>query len=83
MICPSGRRRMDAIIHNAGVYTERSRGSTPEGRENTLAINTIAPYMMTALIEGPARLVRLTLDETFRHRRGTHRASGPQSVHRS
>jgi NAD(P)-dependent dehydrogenase (short-subunit alcohol dehydrogenase family) len=23
--------RMDAVIHNAGVYTERSRGSTPEG----------------------------------------------------
>ena len=21
---------MDAVIHNAGVYTERSRGSTPE-----------------------------------------------------
>ena len=24
-------RRMDAVIHNAGVYAERSRGSTPEG----------------------------------------------------
>ena len=29
--------RMDAIIHNAGVYTERSRGSTPEGHAGTLA----------------------------------------------
>lgn len=49
--------RMDAIIHNAGVYTERSRGSTPEGHAGTLAINTLAPYMLTALIERPGRLV--------------------------
>jgi NAD(P)-dependent dehydrogenase (short-subunit alcohol dehydrogenase family) len=52
--------RMDAIIHNAGVYTQRSRGSTPEGHANTLAINTLAPYMLTALIERPARLVYLS-----------------------
>ncbi|MCK1739521.1 SDR family NAD(P)-dependent oxidoreductase [Bradyrhizobium sp. 139] len=52
--------RMDAIIHNAGVYTERSRGSTPEGHAGTLAINTLAPYMLTALIERPARLVYLS-----------------------
>ena len=29
--------RMDAIIHNAGVYTERSRSSTPETHAGTLA----------------------------------------------
>jgi NAD(P)-dependent dehydrogenase (short-subunit alcohol dehydrogenase family) len=52
--------RMDAIIHNAGVYTERSRGATPEGHANTLAINTLAPYMLTALIERPDRLVYLS-----------------------
>jgi NAD(P)-dependent dehydrogenase (short-subunit alcohol dehydrogenase family) len=23
--------RMDAVIHNAGIYRERSRGATPEG----------------------------------------------------
>jgi NAD(P)-dependent dehydrogenase (short-subunit alcohol dehydrogenase family) len=23
--------RMDAVIHNAGIYTQASRGSTPEG----------------------------------------------------
>lgn len=27
--------RMDAVIHNAGVYTERSRGPTPEGHATT------------------------------------------------
>lgn len=52
--------RMDAVIHNAGVYTQRSRGSTPEGHAVTLAINTLAPYMLTALIERPARLVYLS-----------------------
>jgi NAD(P)-dependent dehydrogenase (short-subunit alcohol dehydrogenase family) len=52
--------RMDAIIHNAGVYDERSRGSTPEGHASTLAINTLAPYMLTALIERPGRLVYLS-----------------------
>ena len=52
--------RMDAIIHNAGVYTERSRGSTPEGRASILAVNTFAPYMLTALIDRPARLVYLS-----------------------
>jgi NAD(P)-dependent dehydrogenase (short-subunit alcohol dehydrogenase family) len=52
--------RMDAVIHNAGVYTQRSRGSTPEGHASTLAINTLAPYMLTALIERPSRLVYLS-----------------------
>src|ERR1043166_312302 len=36
-------RRMDAVIHNAGVYGERSRGSTPDGHPTTLAVNTLAP----------------------------------------
>ncbi len=52
--------RMDAVIHNAGVYTRPSRGSTPEGHAETLAINTLAPYMLTALIERPGRLVYLS-----------------------
>ena len=52
--------RMDAVIHNAGVYTERNRGSTPEGHACVLAVNTLAPYMLTALIERPGRLVYLS-----------------------
>jgi NAD(P)-dependent dehydrogenase (short-subunit alcohol dehydrogenase family) len=52
--------RMDAIIHNAGVYTRPGRGATPEGHAETLAINTLAPYMLTALIERPDRLVYLS-----------------------
>jgi len=59
--------RMDAVIHNAGVYTMPDRGSTPEGHAVTLAVNTLAPYILTALIERPDRLVYLS---SGLHRRG-------------
>lgn len=49
--------RMDAVIHNAGVYTEPNRGSTPEGHARTFAINTLASYLLTALLDRPDRLV--------------------------
>ena len=52
--------RMDAVIHNAGVYSQLSRGPTPEGHAGTLAVNALAPYMLTALIERPGRLVYLS-----------------------
>jgi NAD(P)-dependent dehydrogenase (short-subunit alcohol dehydrogenase family) len=52
--------RMDAVIHNAGIYKEQSRGSTPEGHAGILAVNTLAPFMLTALIERPDRLVYLS-----------------------
>ncbi|UWU24628.1 SDR family NAD(P)-dependent oxidoreductase (plasmid) [Rhizobium sp. CB3060] len=52
--------RMNAIIHNAGIYLERSRGETAEGHAKILAVNTLAPYLLTALIERPDRLVYLS-----------------------
>ena len=52
--------RMDAVIHNAGVYQQRDRAATPEGHAQTLAVNTLAPYMLTALIERPRRLIYLS-----------------------
>lgn len=52
--------RMDAVIHNAGIYAERNRGSTPEGHATTLAVNVLAPYILTALMERPDRLVYLS-----------------------
>ncbi len=56
----NGIGRMDAVIHNAGVYLEPSRGTTAEGHAKTLAVNTLAPYMLTALIDRPGRLVYLS-----------------------
>jgi NAD(P)-dependent dehydrogenase (short-subunit alcohol dehydrogenase family) len=52
--------RMDAVIHNAGVYLEPSRAATAEGHARTLAVNTLAPYLLTALIGRPARLIYLS-----------------------
>ncbi len=51
---------MDAVIHNAGVYVESTRGATSEGHARTVAVNTLAPYMLTALIDRPDRLVYLS-----------------------
>ncbi len=52
--------RMDAVIHNAGIYREPNRGTTPDGHAKVLAVNTLAPYMLTALIERPERLIYLS-----------------------
>src|SRR3954454_19946033 len=52
--------RMDAVIHNAGIYLADSRGATPEGHATLLAVNTLAPFMLTALIERPNRLIYLS-----------------------
>ena len=52
--------RMNAVIHNAGIYMAPRRGSTPEGHAGILAVNTLAPFMLTALIERPDRLVYLS-----------------------
>jgi NAD(P)-dependent dehydrogenase (short-subunit alcohol dehydrogenase family) len=52
--------RMDAVIHNAGVFLEPSRSATAEGHAKTLAVNTLAPYLLTALIDRPDRLIYLS-----------------------
>ena len=54
--------RMDAVIHNAGVYGDRDRNPSPEGHPRMLAVNTLAPYLLTGLIERPERLIYLTSD---------------------
>jgi NAD(P)-dependent dehydrogenase (short-subunit alcohol dehydrogenase family) len=51
----------DAIIHNVGVgYRESTRIETPDGLPLVFAVNTLAPYILTALIEKPKRLVYLS-----------------------
>jgi NAD(P)-dependent dehydrogenase (short-subunit alcohol dehydrogenase family) len=60
--------RMDAVIHNAGISSTKGRSPTPEGHATMLAVNTLAPYMLTALIERPRRLVYLS---SSMHRGGT------------
>jgi NAD(P)-dependent dehydrogenase (short-subunit alcohol dehydrogenase family) len=55
--------RMDAVIHNAGVYTG----------PQVLPVNTVAPYLLTALIERPRRLVYLS---SGAHRNGRASLAG-------
>lgn len=43
-------RRLDGLIHNAGVLLDR-REVTDEGHERTLATNVLAPYLLTGLLE--------------------------------
>lgn len=56
----NARGAMDAVIHNAGVYQLPKRDPTPEGHARTLAINTLAPFILTALIKRPKRLIYLS-----------------------
>jgi NAD(P)-dependent dehydrogenase (short-subunit alcohol dehydrogenase family) len=51
----------DAVIHNAGVgYREPRRIATEDGLPHVFAVNTLAPYVLTARIQTPKRLVYLS-----------------------
>ncbi|MGD0989696.1 MAG: SDR family NAD(P)-dependent oxidoreductase [Candidatus Sulfotelmatobacter sp.] len=51
----------DAVIHNAGVgYREPRRIATEDGLPHVFAVNTLAPYILTALILKPSRLIYLS-----------------------
>ena len=53
--------RFDAVIHNAGVgYRERRRIETADGLAHVFAINVLAPYLLTALMTRPDRLIYLS-----------------------
>ena len=52
--------RMDAVIHNAGAYRTGGRSPSPEDHPTILAVNTLAPYILTALIERPRRLIYMS-----------------------
>jgi NAD(P)-dependent dehydrogenase (short-subunit alcohol dehydrogenase family) len=53
--------RHDAVIHNVGVgYREARRIETVDGLSHVFAINVLAPYLLTALITPPDRLVYLS-----------------------
>ena len=61
--------RYNAVIHNAGIgYREPRRVETEDGLEHVFAVNVLAPYVLTALINPPARLVYLS---SGMHRGGT------------
>jgi NAD(P)-dependent dehydrogenase (short-subunit alcohol dehydrogenase family) len=52
---------LTAIIHNAGVgYREAKKVTTKDGHAHVLQINVLAPYLLTALLPKPERLVWLS-----------------------
>ncbi|MFD9739652.1 SDR family NAD(P)-dependent oxidoreductase [Umezawaea sp. NPDC059074] len=61
--------RFDAVIHNAGIYRLPERVETEDGLSLVFAVNVLAPYLLTALVERPDRLVYLTS--------GMHRGGNP------
>jgi NAD(P)-dependent dehydrogenase (short-subunit alcohol dehydrogenase family) len=64
--------RFDAVIHNAGIgYLERRRVETEDGLSQVFAVNVLAPYLLTALMTRPSRLVYLGS--------GMHRGGDPET----
>jgi NAD(P)-dependent dehydrogenase (short-subunit alcohol dehydrogenase family) len=57
----------DAVIHNAGIYVERARLPTEDGHARVLATNVLAPYLLTAWVDRPSRLIYLS---SGMHRQG-------------
>ena len=58
----------DAVIHNAAAgFREKRRVATEDGLAHVFAVNTLAPYILTALVERPRRLVYVSSEL---HRRG-------------
>ena len=69
-------RTLNAVIHNAGIgYREPRRIETEDGLEHLFAVNVLAPYLLTALINPPARLVYLS---SGMHRGGDASLADPQ-----
>jgi hypothetical protein len=52
--------RFDAVIHNAGIGYREGRVEVEPGVPSVFAVNVLAPYILTALIERPKRLVYLS-----------------------
>jgi len=73
--------RFDAVIHNAGVGPrEPRRIETEDGLSHVFAVNVLAPYLLTCLIERPDRLVYLSSDM---HRGGNPALEDPQWARRA
>lgn len=59
--------RFEAVIHNAGLYQVPRLVRTADGLPPLLAVNSLAPYVLTCLIARPDRLVYLS---SGMHRQG-------------
>lgn len=70
----------DAVIHNVGIgYPEGQRFETEDGLERVFAVNVMAPYVLTALMTRPSRLVYLS---SMLHQSGVPRLDDLQWANR-
>ena len=66
----NARGVFDAVIHNAAIgYREAARLETEDGLEHVFQTNVLAPYLLTVLVNRPARLIYLSS--------GLHRSGDP------
>ncbi|XAH26033.1 SDR family NAD(P)-dependent oxidoreductase [Xylophilus sp. GW821-FHT01B05] len=73
--------RCDAVIHNVGIGDrEPRRIETVDGLSHLFAINVVAPYLLTALITRPERLIYLG---SSMHMGGNASLEDPQWAKRS
>ena len=54
--------RFDAVIHNVAIGASEERVLTTDGLTQLFAVNVVAPYVLTALIGRPERLIYLSSD---------------------
>jgi len=69
--------RFNAIIHNAGIYNVPGRAKSPDGLPLLFAVNSLAPYILTAMIHRPERLIYLS---SGLHRHGDAREERLDSI---
>jgi len=50
----------DAVIHNAGIGYSEPKRMTEDGISHDFAINALAPYILTCMMERPRKLVYLS-----------------------
>jgi NAD(P)-dependent dehydrogenase (short-subunit alcohol dehydrogenase family) len=47
----------DAVVHNAGIGLSGTEGNTGDGMAKTFQVNSLAPYILTSLMEKPKKLL--------------------------
>ncbi|MGZ4612011.1 MAG: SDR family NAD(P)-dependent oxidoreductase [Kineosporiaceae bacterium] len=71
--------RFDAVIHNAAVGYREKWMKTDDGLEHVFAVNVLAPYLLTALMTPPDRLIYLS---SGMHHGGDPSLADPQWLRR-
>ena len=66
----------DALVHNAGLCPGNSDNKSKDGFQSTFAVNSLAPYILTALMQKPKRLLYLS---SSLHLGGSGKESGPEN----